>query len=54
MSLIMSMNFLQYRYEFHLKDNEAENQFELDLACPRLEWNKEGALYSLSYGSVKN
>ena len=28
--------FPQYRYEFHLKDNEAENQFELDLACPRL------------------
>ena len=24
------------RYEFDFKDNEIENQFELDLACPRL------------------
>ena len=27
------------RYEFDFKDNEMENQFELDLACPRLAIN---------------
>lgn len=35
-TLHIHQNFLNSRYEFNLKDNEAENQFELDLACPRL------------------